>query len=253
MSKERGIGAVCRTFRIVDAIREAEGSIGVSALAKQLNLPVSTVHSHLRTLQDCEYVVRRDQEYDLGYKFLEIGGHHRSQTRLFRFAKPKVDQLAEEFGDKVSLCVLDHGYAVYIYVATGEEAVETDMFTGIRRHPHTSAGGKAILAYLPEDQVKEILDRRGLPEDTHNTITSQDELFSELEVIRDEGVAFDNQEHIEGIRSVAAPIQRASDVPHAAISLSAPNGRMASARFKERIPDRLGDIAQTVSIKLRYA
>lgn len=253
MPEDQGINAVRTTFRIVDAIREADGSVGVSELSRRLDLPVSTVHSHLSTLHDCEYVVRRSQEYDLGYRFLENGGHLRSQTRLHQYAKPKFDQLAEEFGDKVSLCVFDHGYAAQIYIAKGREAVETDTFAGVRLHLHSSAGGKAILAQMSDERVHEVLDRRGLPQHGPNTITSRENLFEELERIRDDGIAFDRQERIEGIRSVAARLPQDGDEPNAAISLSAPISRMSGERFEETIPERLGNIAQTISIKLRYA
>lgn len=253
MADKGGINAVRTSLRIVHTLGEADGSVGVSELARELDLPVSTVHSHLTTLEDCEYVTKHGSEYDLGYRFLEIGGHIRHGSRLFEYAKPKVDQLAEEFGDKVSLCVYDHGLIAHTYIAKGEEAIETDTFTGIRLPPHSSAAGKAILAHLPEAERREVLDRRGLPQDGPNTITDRETLLAELEEIRDDGVAFDRQERLEGIRSVAAPIPRDGDRPDAAISVSAPVSRMAGVRFDRTIPERVRNIAETIRIKLRYA
>lgn len=253
MQESAGIGAVRTTFRIVRAIQEAEGAVGVSELSRQLDLPVSTVHSHLSTLHECEYVVRRDQKYDVGYRFLEDGGRTRSRSQLYQYAKPKVDQLAAEFEDKVSLCVFEHGYAAHVYIAKGAESVETDTFTGVRHHAHSSAAGKMILASLPRERVETVIDRRGLPEHGPNTIPSREDLFAELERIRDEQIAYNRQERIEGIRSVAAPVSRDGDRPDAAISVSAPISRMTGERFEETIPERLSNIAQTISIKLRYA
>lgn len=249
-----GIKTIRTTFRIIDALREADGLVGVSELASTLDLPVSTVHSHLSTLYDCEYVVKRGTEYDLGYRFLENGGYQRNRTRLYQFSKPKIDQLAAEFGDTVSLCVVDHGLVTHLYIATGDEAIETDTFTGVRLHCHSSAAGKAILSELSKERIQEIIDRRGLPKEGPNTITSSDELFAELQQIEASGIAYDRQERLEGIRSVAAPLPRNDEnCPHAAISVEAPISRMSGDRFENTIPERVQNIAETIRIKLQYA
>ncbi|UTF52235.1 IclR family transcriptional regulator [Natronosalvus rutilus] len=253
MADKGGINAVRTSFQIVHALREADEGMGVSELARELNLPVSTVHSHLSTLHDCEYVTKRGSKYSIGYRFLEVGGSVRNHSRLFEYARPKVDQLADEFGDKVSLCVLDHGLVAYTYIAKGEEAIETDTFTGIRLLPHSCASGKAILAHLPDKHRTDVLKRRGLSQVGPNTITDRDELLTELETIQSEGVAFDRQERLEGIRSVAAPIPREGNQPNAAISISAPISRMSDERFEREIPERVQNIAETIRIKLRYA
>ncbi|WP_137284549.1 IclR family transcriptional regulator [Halorussus salinisoli] len=253
MPNGEGIKAVQTTFRILHAVRDTDGSAGVSELANHLDLPVSTVHSHLSTLHDCKYLVKRGEEYDLSHRFLEDGGFHRDQTRLYQFAKPKIDQLAEELGDKVNLVVPDHGLAAHIYISKGAEAIETDTHIGIRLHIHSTAGGKAILAHMPEERVHEIIDNRGLPQHGPNTITSRDEFMAELERVRQEGIAFDRQERVEGLRCVAAPLPRDGEKPDAAISVSGPVGRMNGERFEETIPERIRNITETVRIKLRYA
>jgi DNA-binding IclR family transcriptional regulator len=252
MPSGNGVQAVRTTFRILHALHDMEGSAGVSELSRELDLPVSTVHSHLTTLHECEYVVKRDTKYDIGYRFLETGGRRRSRSRLYQFAKPKVDQLAAELGDKVNLVVYDHGLAAHLYIAEGEEAIGTDTHTGIRIHAHSSASGKVILAHLPDELVSETLDRREPVRHGPNAITSRDELHEEFERIREAGIAFDHEERIKGLRCVAAPILRDDALP-AAISVSGPRSRMNGERFTETIPERLKDVADTLRIKLRYA
>lgn len=247
------IKAIRTTIRILHALGNIDGSAGVSELSRRLDLPVSTVHSHLNTLYNCEYLVKQGTEYDIGYRFLEDGGQHRSRSRLYKYAKPKVDQLADEFGDKVSLVIYDHGLAAHIYIAKGDEAIETDLYTGIRLHIHSAASGKAIMAGMSEERIREIIDRRELPQHGPNTITSLDELLAELKQIREEGVAFDRQERLEGLRSVAVPIRRDGPKPDAAINVSGPISRMNGERFEETIPERIRNIADTIRIKLRYA
>ena len=250
MPDKDGIKAVRTTFRIVETLRLAEGGVGVSALARELDLPISTTHSHLSTLVDAGYLVRQDGTYDLGYRFLEVGGHRRHRARLFEYAKPKIDQLAEEFGDEVSLSVIDHHFDAHIYLSRGEEAIETDTFTGIRLPLHATATGKAILAHTSPNQIESILDE-GLPEVRPNTITSPDDLRTELDAVKREGIAYDDEERLDGIRGVAAPIPQ-SEGPNAAIGLTAPVSRLSGERFERTVPERIGNIAETVRIKLRY-
>lgn len=252
MPDEDGIKAVRTTFRIVEELRVSGGSLGVSDLGRRLDLPVSTVHSHLTTLAECGYLTSHDGKYDLGYRFLEVGGHRRDRTQLFTYAKPKVDQLAEEFGDEVSLCVDDGGLGAHVYIARGEEAIETDTFTGIRLPLHATATGKALLAYMPAERVDRAITMHGLSAFGPNTITTPSKLNDELDQIREAGISRDAQERLEGIGGVAAPIQR-SEGTNAAIGLTAPISRLTGERFERDVPDRLRNIAETIRIKLRYS
>jgi DNA-binding IclR family transcriptional regulator len=156
-------------------------------------------------------------------------------------------------GDMANLITYENGLAAHIYVAKGEEALETDIHTGVRLHSHSSASGKALLSQFPEEKVREIYEERGLPQHGPNTITDLDELLVELETIRETGIAFDRQERLEGLRCVAATMRREDPHPPAASSLSGPIGRMKGDRFEEQIPERLSNIADTIRIKLQYA
>ena len=147
----------------------------------------------------------------------------------------------------------DHGLAAHVYIAKGEETIETDTYTGIRLHSHSAAAGKVLLAFSSDAYVRDVLDRRGLPDHGPNCITSREAFMEELADIRDRGVAFDRQERIEGIRSVAVPLPRDDSESDAAISISGPISRMNGERFEETIPERLENIAETIRIKIRYA
>lgn len=247
-----GIKAVQTSFEVVFALRE-NGPTTVSELSNRLQLPVSTVHSHLSTLKGCKYVVKHGQKYDLSFRFLEEGGAVRKRSRLYQLGAPKVDELADEMEDRANLVTYEHGLAAHIYVADGEQALETDVHTGIRLHSHSSASGKALLSQLSDDEVEAVVEERGLPKHGPNTITDLDELLDELAEIRESGIAFDRQERLEGLRCVAATIRRDDPYPPAAISISGPVGRMSQGRFEDIVPERLGNIADTIRIKLQYA
>ena len=190
---------------MVAALRELDGT-GVTELATHLSMSKNTVHDHLATLRRHDYVTKDGDAYEIGLGFFEMGEYARKRRQIYEVARPKVTDLAEETGELANLLVEEHGRGVYLYRARGERAVTLDTHTGKRRYLHDTALGKAILAHLPDDRVREILDRHGLPAATPNTITDRERLHEELAEIRERGVAYCGQERVEGLQCVAAPI-----------------------------------------------
>jgi DNA-binding IclR family transcriptional regulator len=246
------IGALGTSLRILEVLKE-RGSAGVTELAKELGLPKSTVYSHLRTLREHEYVVQENDTYCLGLRFLDFGEHTRDRMRIYEVAKPEIDALAEETGELANLLVEEHGQGVYLYRAKGAQAVSLDTHAGMRVGLHCTSLGKAILAYLPEERVDEIVDRWGLPARTADTITSREELDAELERIRERGYAQDNGERLSGLRCVAAPITDTDGVAIGAVSVAGPTSRMKGERFESEIPERVQSVANVTEINLTYS
>jgi DNA-binding IclR family transcriptional regulator len=117
---------------------------------------------------------------------------------------------------------------------------------------HCRAAGKVMLANYPQSKIERILDRHGLPKQTENTITNKEELHDALSSIKEEGVAFNHQESIYGLRAVAAPIFRNEDVI-GAISIPGPAKRMSGDYFREEIPALLQNATNELDLKLRYS
>lgn len=239
------------TFRIIEALKELDGA-RVTDLARHLDLPKSSIHNYLSTLQQEEYVVKRDNVYSLGLRFLDIGTQARSKLPIYEIAKPEVRSLAEETGELSNLLVEEHGKGVYIHRATGENAVRVDAGTGQRVHLHNTGLGKAILAHYPRDRVEGILDQHGMPASTDTTITDREALFEELEGVRETGLAFDYGERLNGLRCVAAPILDRNDEVVAAVSVSGPTSRMSTERFTEEIPELLRNAVNVVELNVAY-
>ncbi|RKD88022.1 IclR family transcriptional regulator [Halopiger aswanensis] len=201
------------------------GEARLTELADELNFGKSAVHNHLSTLEEHGYVIKENNTYRLSLKFLDIGGQIRGEMDVYKVAEPKVKELAEESGELVHLVIEEDGRGVYLCRAKGERAVDLDTYIGCHHLMHSSAFGKAILSHLPKERVDEIIDQHGLPEVTPKTITSRDELFDELERTQERGFAVDDEERLEGLRCIAAPIRFNSDVV-GAISISAPTARI---------------------------
>lgn len=239
------------TFRIIEALKEREGA-RVTDLSQHLDLPKSSVHNYLSTLEQEEYVVKEDNAYYVGLRFLDLGAQARSNLPIYDIAKPEVQALAEETGELSNLLVEEHGKGVYIYHDTGEDAVRVDTTTGRRVHLHNTGLGKAILAHYPRERVEEILDQHGMPATTENTITDRETLFDELAEVRETGFAFDYEERLNGLRCVAAPILDKDDRVVSAVSVSGPTSRMSTERFTEEIPELIRNAVNVIELNVAY-
>ncbi|PSQ10548.1 IclR family transcriptional regulator [Halobacteriales archaeon QS_5_70_15] len=246
------VGATETTLRVLETLKQLDGA-GITEVSNRLELPKSTVHNHVSTLLRNEYVVKEGDTYRVGLRFLEFGEYIRSRMPIYDVARTEVERLAEETGELANLLVEEHGKGVYLCRAKGSKGVRLDTYAGMRVHLHCTALGKAILAHLPEERVREIIDTRGLPERTDTTITDEETLLAELEGIRERGVAHDREERLAGLQCVAAPIRDLDGNALGAISVSGPTSRMKGERFDEEVPEKLISAANVIELNLNYS
>lgn len=246
------VSTVDRTFEIVEAIRELDGA-GVSEIADRVDVGKSAVHNHLNTLASREYVVKEGDEYHVGLAFLGLGAYARQRNDIYRVARPEVDQLAEETGELVNLLVEKNGLGVYLYRSRGDRGVELDTYVGKQVHLHSTALGKAILGYRPESEVEAVLDEHGMPRQTESTTTDPGEFFEELETVREQGYAVDDEERLTGLRCIAAPVTDDDERSIAAISVSCPVHRVSDDRFFGDLRDAVLGSANVVELEHNYS
>ena len=125
MTQSNTVGASERTLRILECLEE-NGGMGVSELADEFDLPKSTVHNHLDTLRQNEYVVKQHGVYKLGLRFLKFGAHARTHKKVYEEGKSEVDELAQKTGALANRAVEEYSEGVYLYLAKGDQAVELD-------------------------------------------------------------------------------------------------------------------------------
>lgn len=246
------VQAAATTFRIIETLHDLNGA-GVAELAGELGMPKSTVHDHLQTLNEAEYLVNENGTYHVGARFLELGGFARSQMKLYQIASPEIKKLAEGTGEHANLMIEEHGMGIFLNKFKGDAAVNLDTHIGKRVHLHTTALGKSILSRRPESDVHEIIERHGLPSVTDRTITDEAELKAELEEIRERGYAIDDEERVIGMRCVAAPICDENDDPLGAISVSGPTNRFDDGVFEDEIPKSVLSTANVIEVNMTYS
>ncbi|MFC4540479.1 IclR family transcriptional regulator [Halosolutus amylolyticus] len=249
----RRIQAVDHAFEILGLLRDHDG-MTVSEIANAVGLTPGTVHTHLTTMQAHGVVQKTDGKYQLGTYMIPFGENVRSNSRLFRAGKTEVDDLAAETGESVHLVVETLGREVLLYEEFGQNAVGEGLYLRNKGSPgrnlHCSAAGKAILAHMDEKKRETILDGYDFTPQTPNTITDEDALRDELQQIREENIARNDEEQIEGVRAVGCPI-RHSDEVLGAISLSAPTRRFEGERFAQTIPEVVAKTANIIEVEFQ--
>lgn len=239
------------TFAILEELMKQNGT-RVTEIANELNIPRSSAHNYLSTLNELGYVKKRGKRYDISLQFLELGAAAREQLSVYNAGKRPIRELAEKTGELANLMVEEHGKGVYIHRETGEDAVRVDVNTGQRVYLHNTALGKAVLAHLSDEYVEEVIEHHGLPETTNSTITDRDELYEELGRVRKRGVAIDDEERLNGLRCVAAPILDTEDKPLGAVSVAGPTSRMSSERLNEDLPKAIQDAVNIIELNVLY-
>lgn len=239
------------TFELIETIATLDGA-GLTELTEYMDLPQSTVHDHLQTLERLGYLVKENGKYEIGTRFLELGKARQKRMEIYQQAKPEIENIAKETGEHASLMIEEDGLGVLLNIAKGENAVNINAHAGMRMPLTTTAPGKAILAHLPTDTVETYLDEHGMPAVTENTITSRDELFDELSEIQERRYAIDVEERIKGVCAVAVPILRNQTI-QGAISVGGPVNRMSLERLEDDLSNMLLQSANVIQVNLTYS
>lgn len=198
-------------FSIIEHLMEANGAT-VTAIANELGVAKSGIHKHLKTMEKYGYVVKRDEEYQLGLQFFNRGVYTRTQYDIPRTVRPLIGKIAEEANESAWCIVPEGGQGMVLYGASENDSINPDSLIGSWLSLHANSGGKAIMAQLPQSEVNAILDQHGLPAKTPSTITDRDDLLEELDRVQEVGYALNFGEDIEGIHAVGVPVVIEGDV-----------------------------------------
>jgi DNA-binding IclR family transcriptional regulator len=218
-----GVRSLGRAFELLEHLADAGGEMTLSELAAVSALPMPTIYRLMRTLVEGGYVRQGPtRRYALGPRLIRLG---ESAARLLGVhARPVLAALVDEVGETANMALLEGDEAVYVAQVPSLHSVRMFTEVGRRVKPHCTGVGKALLAQLPPATADEILLRTGLPAATSHTITDQQTFRAELDRIRAQGYALDDEEQELGVRCVAVPVRGAPTL--AAISVSGPQGRL---------------------------
>jgi IclR family acetate operon transcriptional repressor len=219
-----GVQSLERAFELLELMAEAGGEVALSRLALESGMPLSSIHRLVRTLVARGYVRQLpSRRYVLGPRLIHLG--EIASRTLATWARPHLSRLVDAIGETANLAMLDGDRVVYAAQVPSRHSMRMFTEVGRRVHLHCTGVGKVLLAGLPDDAVREVLARAGMPARTARTLTDPDALLAELHRVAGRGYALDDGEEEAGVRCVAVPLP--GGAPAAAISVSGPEGRLA--------------------------
>lgn len=245
------IKAVRTALQIAEHIKRERGA-RIKDISNEFGMPHSTVHDHVKTLEALRFIKKgANQTYFVGMRFLEIGGCARWTKAIYRVGKHEVRRFSDRIEEHVNLWTHEHGVAYLLEKASPSNNVSLQTHDGMEVPMHTIASGKVMMAFMPDEEIQEIIARHGLNQPTPYTITDVDELFEELAAIKENGYAVDREERMLGVNSIAAPVMGGSDII-GAIDIIGPKNRLGPHRLAE-LSDGLLQTANTIEVNFLYS
>ena len=222
------IQVIERMMSLLDALARHATPVNLKQLATETRLHPSTAHRILSVMVDNRLVDRIEPgTYRLGIRLLELGSLVKSRISVRQEALPHMQQLHKELGETVNLSVRHDDEVVYIERTSGNSSMmRVVQIIGARAPLHITAVGKIFLAEGGTDQCADYARRTGLPKFTDNTLTDADSLARELEKIRRQGYALDDEEAEKGVSCIGAGIFNDEGRLVAGLSVSAPSDRL---------------------------
>jgi DNA-binding IclR family transcriptional regulator len=240
--------AVERALDILEGIAHRPEGLTNSEISRKLVIPKSSASYILRTLERRGYL-RRDAEtgrYKLGLKILSLGGDAQANLDIADVALPFLRSLVERVRLTAHLAVLDQGEAVYIEKVEAPGFFKVNTWVGRRMYVHSTSVGKALLAWLPKQEIEAIVRQHGMKKRTPKTIITLSRLLADLELVREQGYAVDDEENSLGARCLGAPILDAVGNVTAALGVSGTLTQVDEENFP-KIVEALKETARRIS------
>lgn len=219
---------VAHTIRILKALAEADAELSLKDISARAGVGPTSTFRILFTLGSLDYIFKNPTSgtYRLSAKLMELAARSLGSQKLVHLARPFMDQLYARFNETLNLAVFQDGEIIYIEIMESRRAFRMTAEVGSRVPLHSTALGKAIAAFLPEDDLKAKLSQCSWLRLTPHTLMTRAEFQRDLARVQKRGYGLDNEETEIGATCVAAPILDAQNHPVAAISISGPTHRI---------------------------
>jgi DNA-binding IclR family transcriptional regulator len=247
------VRSVERALQILGCFDHGHPERGISEIAKAVGLHKATTYRIVSTLLSHGYLERAEdgQRYRLGMTLARLGFIAVRRTDVRREGMPVMTDLAARLNETCDLSVYNQGEVYFIEVVQGSRALTIAAAVGRSLPVHATASGKVLLAHLPEPEAELILGG-ALEAHTQRTITDPAELRRQLEAVRAQGFAVDDEELEQGVRAVSAPVRDREGTVIAALSITCPTSRLPLERIPE-IATEARQAADAISRRLGWS
>ncbi len=247
-----------RGLAILSAFQSGRPLLGVSELGREIGLSRSTAHRYVATLAQLGYLQQdaETKKYRLGPRVLDLGFSAINSMELREISAPHLQQLSDQTGHTVNMAVLDGADIVYIErcrsARQGQREIDLNLHIGSRLPAYCTSMGKVLLAFLPAEERDALLARVQLARRGPNTITDKAAIVQELERVRAEGLAVNNEELAYGLRSIAAPVRSQTGDVVAAINIAVHRSMVSLDDLVDHLAPALKRTAAEISSRIGF-
>jgi IclR family transcriptional regulator, pca regulon regulatory protein len=246
-----------RGLAILGCFTPEKPVLGIADIADSLGMSRSTTHRYVITLVALGYLEQgASRKYRLGLRVTDLGMSALNSTGLREHARPYLEELRQRTSYTVNLSVLDGPEILYVDRARsfrrGQNKIDLGLSLGSRLPAYCTSMGKLLLAYLPDHEQKSLLGEMKLAKRGPNTITSKKGLLGELEQVREESFAVNDEELAPGLHSISAPIRSESREVVAAVNMAAHSSMISLEELVEHLGPHLVSTADRISARLGY-
>ncbi|HIX62265.1 MAG TPA: helix-turn-helix domain-containing protein [Candidatus Halomonas stercoripullorum] len=239
--------SLVRGLNLLERLAATPGGLALSELAEEVELAPSTTHRLLQALQSQGFITQDNElgVWKIDVKTFRIGNSFLEARDFVATSRPFLRRLTAETGETANLGIRDGSTAVFLAQSESPQMMRMITRIGSRAPLHASGVGKALMAWLPDDEFERVLTERGLDRVTTNTLHTVDTLRANLSEVRQQGFACDREEHAIGLHCVAACLHDEHGTPLAAISVSGPVARIPETRLLE-----LGELVRSTAAEI---
>lgn len=229
-----------RAFNILETIASTDG-IGVSDIAREVELNKSTAFGLIKTLDNLGYIFKNEdtEKYHLTYKIKNLAESGSDRHDILSYAMPHLNKLSDKYGEIIHFVVASEEEVFYLEKIESTKAIRVYTGIGSSMPMYCTGVGKSILSTRTEEEVRDYAKKVGLNKITKNTITNIEDLLKDLELTRKRGYAIDDAENQEELYCLGVPIQNKKEEGVYSLSISMPKFRKNEYNHDELIKDLL--------------
>jgi DNA-binding IclR family transcriptional regulator len=246
------LSTIEKGIQLIELLSRSPKGLALVDISKGLGFPNSSVHHILQTFLAYDFVSQEPEtkKYALGLKFLQISSKMLENFDIREIAKKYLIQLNEKSHEIVQLYILRKGKLICIdKIGSPVGGLSISSFVGWTTEPHPAAAGKVLLSELSTKEIMDIYPDKSMRVYGKNTITDFDALLKELQLVREQGYAIDDEEYYEGVRCVSAPIRAGGKIV-ASVSITGSIFSMTMKRISQGLISLVTMTGEKVSNEL---
>jgi DNA-binding IclR family transcriptional regulator len=254
VNQRQFVQSLSRGFNVLTKVCESEASLSLSELAKESDLSIGAIQRLTYTLEKLGLVERNPQtkRFRTGARMISLALSITRNLEFKKVAHPFMKVLSDEIGEVVGLGALEGDHLILVDIIHTQQLLNINMNIGADIPPHATATGKAILAFLPDNRVEEILDPQNLTQFTPNTITSVKSFKKELAQVRANGFATAFDENANGLTTIGAPVRNSDGDVTVAMTIMVPSMKFTKDKFISAFKKKVIHTADQISLAMGY-